>query len=1098
MRYVLLSLFILAALIPTSHAAWFDANSGAKTNLTIENIVGTAVPNAIFNVTWNEALSITQSCNDTTFVNQTENGILEYHMENNTCGIGNTWWATTPTANTGNDTYWMYHNWTPSNPYNETQYFSNQNGLIYWMHLSENQAPQWNSMPNKNSSTLPNADSVAGGRFGRGVQLYGNSTAPSGVIIPGGWGTAQGFNDENITIEFWVNPSDTNSRAGFGYTSAGCELAINPSQSGPGEFRFVAIDTVVIFDNIGGGASPYTAGNWYHYAFSYDGHVARIYKNGTLIESYSGSGGLCMTADDLALGSGGSGGLSGMIGFVDELRVWARNLSADEIASSAGQVRSIIGATETAPADVNILEPENITYTTQNRTLAAEAGFAADSWWYILNGGSNVSFTPNTTFLAAAGLNELEVYANDSAGVIESDVVNFSWQMTINISAFLPNGSAVATFNTTISNVTSSIQINDSSDVLTVYSMSIPQGNVTFNVTSVGHDNEIWNLIVNNTNIYAQHNFTLYPLSYVNFRDSVFNQPITGWRVLSAASGINSSVSAEFSVSNRNLTAGVNTFIASKEGYITNSTDVTVDTSISFNVTINTTINVVTIETRDEITQVNIPFNMNLYLKNDNTTLRTMTAMRAGLVCFYDEAESTTCVRLTGPSGEACVNTSTIQAQDYTNATFVQHYEFTKGAGTDWNRLTVYIGSEVVYNNASGIAGAALTRTVWINNSNATYPRAINLTVETCSVQTSTSYYDTKEFRMTANDAGYTYVEDFIITFPLLNYTGFTTYDAWFTGEETYNPDYSVARMFRFSISTGSDFDVVAYLINNSLSTVYTQFFNILDGNNVPIPEALMTLQKWIGGIRVTVAQCEANVAGACYFPLQRAVEYAVIVVANGFETFERENTVFTGLPNPQNVFLDPSGTSNFTSVYDNLVIAIEPNDEYQTSSFNTTCTIAAADGNVNWINFTLEKFVNNTFQFNASNYTNSAPSGGAIRFEIIDTGRYRVQCEFQWVSNATGTSITYQDFYSQSYWIYNDLLQDAAPGLIHPLLGMLFVIGAIILICVPLSRIDVTLATGAAIIIMLIGGFTGFVGWDVAALSIMTAASFIILRRSP
>ena len=60
-----------------------------------------------------------------------------------------------------------------------------------------------------------------------------------------------------------------------------------------------------------------------------------------------------------------------------------------------------------------------------------------DTWAYILKSGSSTIFTPNTTFLAQGGFNNLSVYMNDSFGVSSYAQVNFSVANPPNASAEL-------------------------------------------------------------------------------------------------------------------------------------------------------------------------------------------------------------------------------------------------------------------------------------------------------------------------------------------------------------------------------------------------------------------------------------------------------------------------------------------------------------------------------------------------------------------------------------------------------------------------------------------------------------------------------------
>ncbi|MEK6664430.1 MAG: Ig-like domain-containing protein, partial [Pseudomonadota bacterium] len=62
----------------------------------------------------------------------------------------------------------------------------------------------------------------------------------------------------------------------------------------------------------------------------------------------------------------------------------------------------------------SIWSPDNISYSSTNISLNVTANEPVSVWRYSLNGGTNTSFTPNITILAAEGANNIRVAANDS------------------------------------------------------------------------------------------------------------------------------------------------------------------------------------------------------------------------------------------------------------------------------------------------------------------------------------------------------------------------------------------------------------------------------------------------------------------------------------------------------------------------------------------------------------------------------------------------------------------------------------------------------------------------------------------------------------
>ncbi len=120
----------------------------------------------------------------------------------------------------------------------------------------------------------------------------------------------------------------------------------------------------------------------------------------------------------------------------------------------------------TAPT-ITVSSPTNTTYGSTSVQLNVTADETISKWWYSLNSESNTTFTPNTTFLASEGSNNIVIYANDSTNNVASSQVFF----TVDTGA--PTLSSVST-NDTDNKVksTTGLQINitatDSSGVSTV------------------------------------------------------------------------------------------------------------------------------------------------------------------------------------------------------------------------------------------------------------------------------------------------------------------------------------------------------------------------------------------------------------------------------------------------------------------------------------------------------------------------------------------------------------------------------------------------------------------------------------------------------
>ena len=95
-------------------------------------------------------------------------------------------------------------------------------------------------------------------------------------------------------------------------------------------------------------------------------------------------------------------------------------------------------ANDTTAPCLYIVSPENKTYTANYVYLEVYSPDSdVDLWWYRLNSGTNVTFTPNTTITGLSnGDHILVVYVNDTSGNVNSSRVNF----TVSVAPGGPSG----------------------------------------------------------------------------------------------------------------------------------------------------------------------------------------------------------------------------------------------------------------------------------------------------------------------------------------------------------------------------------------------------------------------------------------------------------------------------------------------------------------------------------------------------------------------------------------------------------------------------------------------------------------------------------
>jgi hypothetical protein len=168
----------------------------------------------------------------------------------------------------------------------------------------------------------------APGRFGRAIRLAGKGATVQQM-------EALHIADA-VTVSAWVKLDEVRANALIFTREAGYRLGLDPS--GKGRVRWQL--------NAGGkwagnwllGKTVLQAGRWYNITAVYDGQERRIYVNGQL-DARMPTTGMIALGDHMMIGQNFSG-------LIDELRVWNRALSPEEItramAVGAAQVRALL------------------------------------------------------------------------------------------------------------------------------------------------------------------------------------------------------------------------------------------------------------------------------------------------------------------------------------------------------------------------------------------------------------------------------------------------------------------------------------------------------------------------------------------------------------------------------------------------------------------------------------------------------------------------------------------------------------------------------------------------------------------------------------
>jgi hypothetical protein len=283
-----------------------------------------------------------------------------------------------------------------------------------------------------NHGTVLSGATYAAGKAGQAFDFNGTS---GNVLVP----ASTSLNVRSLTIEGWIFPRDFLSRPVVEFassnSSAGVHFWVNTalSSSPPGALYANIRDVAVGSHWLSSGAGLMVTNQWQHVAVTYDSTngQARIYLNGAVVaQSNLGTNFTPATAYPLNFGyrpsgSADPGGNSRFAGKIDEMSVYNRALSSNEIAavynaSSAGK------CSEVAP--VFISQPQSRSaFLGQNATFSVSVyGSSPLTYQWLFNdtniiaGATNASMTLTNVSAMDAGFYSASV-SNPSGRVFSSN-----------------------------------------------------------------------------------------------------------------------------------------------------------------------------------------------------------------------------------------------------------------------------------------------------------------------------------------------------------------------------------------------------------------------------------------------------------------------------------------------------------------------------------------------------------------------------------------------------------------------------------------------------------------------------------------------------
>ena len=203
-------------------------------------------------------------------------------------------------------------------------------GMVSWWPGDGNP----NDIMDANHGTLSGGTTYTGGKVDQSFSLDGTDDS---VIVA----HDPSLNLTDFTFDAWVKPSRT---------TPGQWQAIITKNVGPRPPSLWIYDTNIVqvyFDPIGlaaGSAAALNLNNWHHVAATYDGSAVKIYINGVLDVSLPATGAPATNTQPMHLGAGRDNNANFFQGLIDEVEIFNRALSADEIraiydAGSAGKIK---------------------------------------------------------------------------------------------------------------------------------------------------------------------------------------------------------------------------------------------------------------------------------------------------------------------------------------------------------------------------------------------------------------------------------------------------------------------------------------------------------------------------------------------------------------------------------------------------------------------------------------------------------------------------------------------------------------------------------------------------------------------------------------
>ncbi|MFH2142107.1 MAG: DUF2341 domain-containing protein, partial [Bacteroidota bacterium] len=458
---------------------WWNASYNYRTNISIESNISSLINNSIALVNFSTTSLISQGrmrsdCWDTRFTDN--NGVeLQYTLETSTCNSSNTiYWVWGNWTGNANTTIWAYYG--NSNASLKTDYSNPDSSLVLYMHFDNSSAYGETDSKTYDFSKKGNNGTVTGTAITKTPFGKGRNIATSGHKIDAGNGASLQIRDQ-ITMSAWINTTYT---AGYGRV-VGKDDSTNRCYGMEVAITTGTISGGVFIGNVWKGAGSsrvVTDGNWHNVVITYDGSNVRFFIDGVQDGSdVPASGQIDNDAVNVVIGSYAAGTPYTFIGNIDEVRIYNRSLSLNEI-----------------QAYYNSTKP----YFIQNETLTKTNS----------TGHYNYTFTaPSTPGIYVFKINS--TYGSEYGE--QTQYLTADAFPLISSTAYIPTKVYYDTTAGALSAYITATVTDAANDLTSVnFTVTAPNGtNVIYNINASNNIGSTWNSIAFYLNQYGQWNYSI-------------------------------------------------------------------------------------------------------------------------------------------------------------------------------------------------------------------------------------------------------------------------------------------------------------------------------------------------------------------------------------------------------------------------------------------------------------------------------------------------------------------------------------------------------------------------------------------------------------